>query len=206
MAGGLTVLSLSCGGSRAPAPQQVLDPPVVDLKPHGRLALMLFTMENAKGQLQTLATDQFAEAVLTAQPGLELLELGAADTVVKRAGETEFGPRSAKRVGEAHSVPVVFLGHLKVSDVKPTAKITGLTVPRFEAKVTVELSVRLVSATSGGTLWRSSSIRTETIGKLGMSNGMPYFSADDPNAAYGALVNYLVRQVTWDFRPTWRTL
>ncbi len=202
----LTAFSLSCGGSRAPAPQQVLDPPAVDLKQHGRLALMLFSVENAKGQLQTLSTEKFAEAVLAAQPGVEVLELGAADTVVKRAGETEFGPKSAKRVGDAHSVPVVFVGHLKVSDVKPTAKFAGLTVPKFEAKVTVELSVRMVSATSGGTLWRASSTVTDVIGKVGMSGGIPYFSADDPNEAYGALVNYLVRQVTWDFRSTWRTL
>jgi hypothetical protein len=39
---------------------------------------------------------------------------------------------------------------------------------------------------------------------MGMSGGLPYFSAEDPNEAYGALIGYLVRQVTWDFRPTWR--
>jgi len=178
----------------------------MDLKQYGRLALMTFSVENAKGQLQSLSTEKFAEAVLAAQSGLELLELGTADTIVSRSGETEFGPKSAKRVGDAHSVPVVFVGHLKVSDVKPSAKIQGLSVPKFEAKVTMELSVRLVSATSGGTLWRGSSTTTETIGKVGMSGGIPYFSADDPNQAYGQILNYLVRQVTWDFRPTWRTL
>lgn len=202
----VTGFAAACGGSRRPAPQQVLDPPAMDLKQYGRLALMTFSVENAKGQLQTLSTEKFAEAVLAAQQPLELLELGTADTVIARAGETDFGPRSAKRVGDAHSVPVVFVGHLKVSDVKPTAKFQGLTVPKFEAKVTMQLSVKLVSATSGGTLWRASSTTTETIGKVGMSGGIPYFSADDPNDAYGAIVNYLVRQVTWDFRGTWRTI
>jgi hypothetical protein len=70
----------------------------------------------------------------------------------------------------------------------------------------MELSVRLVSTTSGGTLWRASSIVTETLGKVGMSGGIPYFSAEDPNEAYGQVIGYLVRQVTWDFRPTWRKL
>ena len=198
----LTAFALSCG----PKTTQVLDPPNVDLRPHGRLALMTFTIENAKGSLHTLATARFSEAVLGAQPGIEMLELGPADTLVARAGEHEFGPKSAKTVGDAHRVPVVFLGHLKVSDVKPTAQFQGLTVPRIEAKVTVQLSVRLVSTASGGTLWRASSTITETIGKLGMSGGTPYFSAEDPNEAYGALVGYLVRQVTWDFRGTWRTV
>lgn len=167
---------------------------------------MTFSIENAKGSLHTLATARFAEAVLKAQPGIEILELGPADTLVARAGEREFGPLSAKRVAETHQVPVVFLGHLKVSDVKPTAKFQGLTVPRIEANVTVQLSVRLVSTASGGTLWRSSSTVTRTIGRLGMSGGVPYFSAEDANEAYGELVGYLVHQVTWDFRPTWRKL
>jgi hypothetical protein len=167
---------------------------------------MTFSIENAKGSLHTLATRRFAEAVLTAQPGIEVLELGPADTLVARAGETTFGPASAKAVAEAHGVPVVFLGHLKVSDVKPTAKLEGLALPRVEARVTVELSVRLVSTASGGSLWRASSTVTETIGKMGITGGVPYFSAEDPNEAYGELVNYLVRQVTWDFRPTWRKL
>jgi hypothetical protein len=192
------VLSLGCGSKR------VLDPARVDLRPHGRLALMRFSIENAKGSLHTLATQRFAEAVLGAQPGIEILELGPADTLIARAGEREFGPRAAKVVGDAHQVPVVFLGHLKVSDVKPTARFQGLSLPRIEANVTVQLSVRLVATASGGTLWRASSTVTETIGKMGMSGGLPYFSAEDPHEAYGELIGYLVRQVTWDFRPTWR--
>jgi hypothetical protein len=196
----VAMLSWACGS------KSVLDPARVDLRPHGRLALMTFSMEGAKGGLDKLATARFSEAVLAAQPGLEILELGPADTLVARAGEVEFGPKSAKRVGDANNVPVVFLGHLKVSDVKPTAQFQGLTLPRIEAKVTMQLSVRLVSTASGGTLWRASSTVTETIGKVGMSGGIPYFSAEDPNEAYGQVIGYLVRQVTWDFRPTWRKL
>jgi hypothetical protein len=178
-----TIVSLGCGGKT----HQVLDPARFDLRPYGTVALVTFTIENAKGSLHTLATERFAEAVLAAQPGIEVLEIGSADSAKARA-------------------PVVFMGHLKVSNVKPSASMAGLSVPRLEAKVTVELSVRLVSTASGGTLWRASSTITESIGHVGMSGGLPTFSASDPNEAYGDLVNYLVRQVTWDFRPTWRTV
>jgi hypothetical protein len=37
-----------------------------------------------------------------------------------------------------------------------------------------------------------------------MAGGEPYFSAKDPNEAYGHLINYLVASVTSDLRPTWR--
>ena len=193
----LTLFSSGCGSKR------VLVPARVDLRPHGRLALVTFTVENAKGSLHTFATQRFSEAVLVAQPGVEILELGAADSLLARVGESEFGPLSARTVGERHQAPVVFLGHLKVSDVKPKARLLGGGVPRVEANVTVQLTVRLVSTSSGGTLWRASSTATETVGQLGLAGGEPFFSAQDPDDAYGELVGYLVRQVTWDFRPTW---
>ena len=194
------LLSLGCGGGS----KRYLEPARVDLRPYGRLALPTFTIENAKGTLHQFATQQFAEAVLAAQPGLELLELGSSDSLVARAGEREFGLRSASAVGQEHQAPAVFVGHLRVSDVKPSASLQGLSLPRLQASVRVELSVRLVSTSSGGTLWRASSAATETVGHLAISGGLPTFSATDPNEAYGELVGYLVRQVTWDFRPTWR--
>ncbi|MGH7699073.1 MAG: hypothetical protein ACREMJ_00915 [Gemmatimonadales bacterium] len=194
----LVLVGLGCGSKR------VLVPPRMDLRPYGRIALVTFTVENAKGSLHTLASQRFAEAVLSAQPGLEILELGPGDSLMAQAGEREFGPRSARALGDAHEAPAVFLGHLKVSDVKPSASLFGVAVPRVEAKVTVELTTRLVSTASGGTLWRASATATETVGQLGLSGGQPIFSAEDPNEAYGRLVDYLVRQATWDFRPTWQ--
>jgi hypothetical protein len=161
---------------------------------------MTFTIENAKGSLHSYATQRFSEEVLAAQPGVEILELGSADSLIASAGEREFGPRSARAL--ERQAPAVFLGHLKVSDVKPSAQFS-LSAPKLEAKVTVELTVRLVSTASGGTVWRASVASTETVGHVGLSGGQPTFSADDPNDSYGRLVGYLVRQATWDFRPTW---
>lgn len=199
----LALVSPACGSKRAAAPP-ILVPPRIDLRPHGRLALMTFTIENAKGSLHAYATQRFSEEVLAAQPGIEMLELGSADSLVARAGEREFGPRSARLLGEQHRVPVVFLGHLKVSDVKPSARLLRVSLPRVEAKVTVELTVRLLSSASGGTLWRASSAATETVGHVALTGSLPTFSAEDPKEAYGRLVGYLVEQVTADFRPTWQ--
>ena len=190
------LLSLNCGSKKT----QVLVPARVDLRPYGSIALMTFTIENAKGSLHSYATQRFSEEVLAAQPGVEILELGSGDSLMAAAGEREFGPRSARALQQ--QAPAVFLGHVKVSDVKPSAQFS-LSAPKLEAKVTVELTVRLVSTTSGGTVWRASVASTETLGHVGISGGMPTFSADDPNDAYGRLVGYLVRQATWDFRPTW---
>ena len=194
----LAALSAGCAGTR------VLVPPRLDLQPHGTVGLVTFTVENAKGTLHDFATQRFAEEVLAGQSGIELLELGSADSLVRRVGETQFGPASAQALGEQRDVPAVFVGHLKVSNVKPSGGIIGLSVPFVQATVTVDLLVRLISTRSGGTLWRASASASEKVGSVALVGGIPEFSAKDPNDAYGRLVNRLVWTVTQDLRPTWR--
>src|SRR2546426_11861080 len=64
--------SFACGGGAARAPRQrVLDPPRLDLRPFGRVGLVLFTVEGARGSLNELATQPFSEYVLAAQPGVD---------------------------------------------------------------------------------------------------------------------------------------
>ena len=194
----LAALSAGCAGKR------VLVPPRLDLQPHGTVGLVTFTVENAKGTLHDFATQRFAEEVLAGQSGIELLELGSADSLVRRVGETQFGPASAQVLGEQRDVPAVFVGHLKVSNVKPSGGIIGLSVPFVQATVTGDLLVRLISTRSGGTLWRASASASEKVGSVALVGGIPEFSAKDPNDAYGRLVNRLVWTVTQDLRPTWR--
>jgi hypothetical protein len=174
----------------------------VDVAQYGRVGLVTFTIENAKGQLHEFATQRFAEYVLDAQR-LEVIELGSADSITRRLGEVRFSAASAQAVGNARDVPAVFAGHLKVSNVKPSGKVLGLNLPSIEATVSVQLTVGLFSTKTGGTLWRSSASASQKVGGLGLIGGQPYFTAKDPNEAYGQLVNFLVAEATRDLRPTW---
>jgi hypothetical protein len=204
-AGALLLVLLStfgCGSKRV-VPARVLVPPRLDLKQYARVGLVLFTVENSKGELDAFATRRFSEDILAAQPGVEVLEVGSADSVRRRTGERIFGAASAKAMGAAHGVPAVFVGHLKISNVAPSAGFLGLSLPRIEATVSADLTVALYSA-SGGTLWRASGVASQKIGGLGMVSGQPYFSAKDPNKAYARMVTDLVDYVTRDLRATWQ--
>lgn len=182
---------------------KVLMPPRVDLTAQHRVGLVTFTIENAQGSLNELATERFMTHVLGGQPGIEVLELGDAATLLAEIGESQLGPRAAQRIGDAYGTNAVFFGHLIVSDVKPRGVLAGLNFPRVEANVTVEIRARLLSTESGGTIWSNSARATETVGEVGLAGGVPYFSAEDPNDAYGRLVDHLVYAVTADFRPYW---
>lgn len=171
------------------ASHRVLVPPRLNLVPYGSVGLVTFSVENAKGTLHEFATRRFEEYVLAAQSGIEVQEFSQAD--------------SGKALSGERSVPVVFFGHLKVSNVKPSGGLIGLALPHVEATVTAQLSVHLRSTKTGGTLWRASAAATEKVGQLGIVGGEPVFSARNPNDAYGRLVNRLVEAVTYDLRSTW---
>ena len=191
-----------CGGGT----HSVLVPPRLDLQPYGRVGLFTFTAEGAKGSLNELATERFSEAMLRGQSHIEVLELGSADTLLRRVGETEFGVAAAQAAGKEHNVPAVFVGHLVVSNVKPSGRLLGLASGFVQATVSVQLSVRLLSTEDGGSLWRSSAQSSEKVGGLAIVNGEPHFSAKNPNDAYGQLVDRLVYAVTQDLRPSWETV
>jgi hypothetical protein len=70
--------------------------------------------------------------------------------------------------------------------------------------VRADLSVRLLSAESGGTLWRSSAWATRKVGQVRLVDGDLDFMARDPKEAYGAMVDRLVELVTQDMWSTWQ--
>ncbi len=186
------------------ASHRVLVPPRLDLHPYGKIGLVTFTVENAKGTLHEFATGQFAEAVLAAQPGIEILELGTADSLLARVGERELGIQAAQELGRQRGVAAVFAGHLKITNPRASGGIAALVTPHLEATVRVDMTVRLLSTQSGGTVWRSSAWATEKVGHVALVGGQLDFNARDPKEAYGRMVNRLVALVTEDMWSTWQ--
>jgi hypothetical protein len=194
----LATLIVSCGGKRV----LVTTPARIDLRPYGRLGLVTFTVENAKGNLHEFATTRFAENLLAAQPGIEVLELGNMDTLMQRLGERELGIATAQELGKRYGVGAVFAGHLKITNPQASGGIAGLVTPHLEATVRTDLAVRLLSAQSGGTVWRSSAWATQKVGGVSIVGGQLNFGARDPKTAYGPMVNTIVNIATEDLRPT----
>lgn len=164
-------------------------PPRMDLVRYGRVALASFGTVQADSAVGVLATERFAEAVLQSQ-SVELLELAASDT-------------AWSALADSVEVPAVFVGRLEFSKDRPrgSVSLSGLDV---RSTVTADLSVRLVSTETGGTLWRSSSQRRITLGSLAVNGtGLPTMSLRDADEAYATLVNDLVVDVTRDLRESW---
>lgn len=177
-------------------------PARLDLAPFGRIALVTFAADQPNSAMGSLATQRFAEALLANQSGVELLELNATDSSLKKLGSSVDGVELAKALGKDRNVPAVFVGSLKISNVKPRGHIdaSGMNV---RAGVSAELTVRLLSTSTGGTVWRSSSIASGTLGGVNISDRLPSIGLRDKDEAYGEMVSHLIAEVTRDLRPTW---
>jgi hypothetical protein len=69
--------------------------------------------------------------------------------------------------------------------------------------VSAELTVRLLSTSTGGTVWRSSSVASGTVGRVNISDRLPSIALRDKEEAFGEVVQQLIAEVTRDLRPTW---
>jgi hypothetical protein len=177
-------------------------PARLDLVPYGRIAIVTFSSEQPNRAMSSLATQRFAEALLSSQQGVELLELQVSDSSLKGLNPDADAAAIAKLLGKDKDVPAVFVGSLKVSGVKPKGHI-GLSGMNVRAAVSAELTVRLLSTRTGGTVWRSSSAANGTVGRLALNDKLPSIAMRDKEEAYGEVVGQLVTDVTRDLRPTW---
>ncbi len=199
-----TITAVAAVAFSACASQMAQVPPRIDLTSYDRVALVTFSADQSKSSLGPLATQRFADELLASQSGFELMELGPADSAVARLLAEGDAPAAAQELGRARKIPVVFFGQLAVSNTKPHGSVGAGGNVNVGATVSAELNVRLLSTSSGGTLWRSSGAASQSVGQLTMNGGrLPSISATDPNAVYANMVDDMVSQVTRDFRPTW---
>jgi hypothetical protein len=178
-------------------------PARLDLAPYGRVALVTFSADQPNMNLSSMATQRFAEALLASQSGFELLELDAADSALRNMAAVGDGTALAQALGRDKNVPAVFVGQLRMSQVKPRGHLDASGV-NVKAGVSAELTVRLLSTSTGGTVWRSSSVASGTVGRMALNpTRLPSIAVRDKDEAYSEVVSQLVADITRDLRPTW---
>jgi hypothetical protein len=138
---------------------------------------------------------------------IRIVDLGAEAEVLKETGHDKLSKAAFQAIGEEYEVATVFTGELLISDVRPNISINllffaGMSV---SAEVDATLDVRMVETESGASLWSTSVSATREIGNVTVFEGGGFvFDAEDPEKAYGKLVNALVEEASQDFRVTWR--
>jgi len=206
---GLLLATLLLGGAIGCAARQqtvsVRVPPRIDLKEHETIGVVQFSTA-AKGDLASYATRRFTEEARRDQGLVRMVEFGSAVQLLRAAGGEGPGPEAYRRIGRERGVETIFVGELTVSDVRPDLRLSSLRSGSLTAQVDATLAVKMIEASTGASLWSASASATRSVGHVSVfQDGNVAFDADDPELAYGDLIDYLVGEVTYDFRAGWET-
>jgi len=174
----------------------VMVPPRIDLTEHDVIAIVEFESSN-EGELGPLATRRFTELARRDQG---LVRMMTVEPESDRRDSNAF-----RELGKSHGAQTVLVGSLDVSDIRPNLSISNtLKSGTLTANVAATLTVDLIETESGASIWSASARATKTIGQISVFGGKQFtFDAEDPEQAYGPLIDTLVSNVTSDFQATW---
>ncbi len=196
----VTVAVVALGGCC----KRVLVPPLVDLKQNEVVGIIEFRLEE-QGKLSGYATSRFLRAITKDQPGVQIVELGKETDVLAAVGHSSLTPDAIKAIGEKYGLNGLIVGTIEISDIQPHFEF-GLGLPHASASARVKatLTARLVRTDNAATVWTGTAQSERTVGQVTVAKGFFSFDADDPERAYGELINDLVNKSTRDFRNRWK--
>ncbi len=179
-------------------------PPRVDLYSYDMIGVVQFASTENQRKLAALATQRFVEALQESQPGVKVLELGTSEDIQRRLEHDGMDFETVRALGEQYGVGAVVLGTLEVQDVQPRLDLHSMLANgTVSADVKAGLTTKLMDAAHGATVWTRSSRTTATVAQVGMSGGAVRFDAQDPEQAYGRMIDALIGDLTQDFRVTY---
>jgi hypothetical protein len=181
--------------------EKVLVPPKVELNAYRNVGVIEFST-NAEDNLKQYVTQNFIQNVQSAQPGTRILELGSEAQLLRSIKRKKLDLATIKSIGKKFNVDAVILGHLEISEIKPSVKVFSVS-ESLHAKAYVEalLSTKLLETDNGATLWTKATSGQTSVAKVNlMKNGNFSFGVSDPKEKYGKLVPELVYVNTKDFR------
>ena len=140
--------------------------------------------------------------------GTRVVELGSERDVLASIGRRSWDREAFRRVGEEHGVEAIVIGRLNVEREKPDVRFSTFDLKRLSVRqdVNAELTARVVEAPSGATVWTDGAQCTSNLAHASFNDrGEGHFGANDPEEAYGEMIDGLVWNVTDAFRPHYVT-
>jgi hypothetical protein len=196
----LVLVCLGCAGSRY---ETVTVSPRIDLAQHETIGVIDFSTAS-RGELGPLTTRRFTELARQDQGLVRMLSFGSEKKALRSVGERRLNTKAFRALGARHGVQTIVTGELTVSGVKPDLALHGLSAGSVTGKVDATLAVEMIETETGASLWNSSARATRSVGQVSVHDGGVFvFDAEDPEGAYGELVDSLVTQVTRDFRVSY---
>jgi len=182
---------------------KVMVPPIIDLKQYEVVGIVQFKC-NSEGRLNNFVTQEFMEEIREDQSGVKIVELGPEEEILQELEQTRLGPDAYQAIGNKYSIKTLIIGNLDVSEPSPDIDFWGsFTSMSVSTEIDAMLTVKLIDIESKATVWTGSSRASREVSDVGIWGNNFHFDAEDPEKAYGKLVEKLVDDVSEDFQNTW---
>jgi len=200
---GFTILSIaSCTKT-----VRVYSPPRLDLSQFGRLGLISFS-DNAQPSMGQYATNQFQNAIHSAQGAIPIVELGTERNVLRNIGSNQLDSQAMQKIRKQYNVSAIFIGYIVYSDIKTNVDLKDYARLRANVNTTLHatLSIKLIETKGGATVWSDSVSWKRKLGNLNISehSGVSVRTKGYEDA-YRKLVPDMVYDITRDFRGRYVT-
>jgi hypothetical protein len=178
-------------------------PPRLDLKSYGTLGVIDFA-SNYDAATNTRATREFVTQIHGAQPGTRVLELGPREALLASVGVKQLDAEAMRRIGVKSNVDAIFVADIVYSDPKTDIRINDLSKldGNLRTEVRGDLSVRLVEAKSGASVWSGSSWARRQVNRVSVSASQGISGSTSDADPRNEMVPSLVQYATEDFRPS----
>lgn len=178
-------------------------PPRIDLKSYGTLGVIDIG-SNYDAAANTRATRELVTHIHAAQPGTRVLELGGREALLASVGVKQLDADAMRRIGVKSNVDAIFVGDIVYSDPKTDIRINDLSKldGNLRTEVRGDLSLRLVEAKSGASVWSGSSWARRQVNRVSVSASQGISGSTSDADPRNEMVPSLVQYATEDFRST----
>jgi len=192
----VAVALLAMTGCAAARYETITYPPRIDLTKHELIGVIEFSSPDEKG-LAAVVTTRFTELARRDQGMVRMLAL--------HAEGARPGPERVRELARANGLSSILVGELRISKVRPSVSLSEtLSSGSVSASIEATLSVEMIEAATGASLWNASARSRGNLGNVHISGAKNVgFDAVGRESAYGALVDALVEQVTRDLQSSW---
>jgi len=199
-----TLLVSICIGLFILSCTRVMVPPVVDLKSHQAVGIIMFKCSEG-GNLDAFVTQKFIQEITKDQRPVEILEMGKEADILAAVQKTILDIDAYKAIGQKYNLKSIIVGDIQISDVQPEINIApGFSFIGARGVIQATLVARMVETTNGATIWTGSARDKREVGSISLVGGHFMFDAQDPEQAYGPMTEALVKNTTKDFKNTWQ--
>ena len=201
----LAAAAFACASHQGPPPPPPVQvPPQIDLKEHEIIGVIEFK-SSGRAALGPLATRKFTDVARRDQGLVKMVPLGTEAEVLRSIGRDKLDPAAMIEIGRQRNVKTILVGTIDAANLKPAVRVaTDLKAAGLTSQVKVTLDAQLIDAATGASMWNSSTNSTGTLGHVDVAGGHGvWFDADDPERAYGALIDDAIGRATRPFRVTW---